>query len=62
MNEGYRVWATRMNGIKVVVSESATKINLRAYKELLVMRSEEFDETSRLVQFPIERQKERRVA
>ena len=50
---GYTVYATRINGQKVIVSESRAKVDLRAFKELLVMRSEEFDDTTRLTQFKL---------
>ena len=47
----YIVYATRLDGRRVVVSESVTRVDLRRYKNLLVMRSIEFDETTRLYQF-----------
>lgn len=49
----YVVHATTINGRKTVVAESVEKVNLRHLKELLVMRSQDFDETTRLVQYRV---------
>jgi hypothetical protein len=49
----YEVWATRIDGLKVLVALSICRIDLRSYKQLLLMRSIEFDETTRLYQYQV---------
>jgi hypothetical protein len=49
----FEVWAIRGDGVKVLVRTSVERVDLRAFKELLIMRSTEFDEKSRLFQYSV---------
>ena len=51
LDGGYVVYATTTDGHKVVVAEALEKLDLLHLKDLLVMRSEQFDDNSRLTQY-----------